>query len=217
MNTWENEKKPLWIKHYKNKTDNVPGLCCSVDKINHNSEWCAEAYMETDFSKVSDKNFIANVKKFNSYLYENDYIQDIDSNCVLDEPVELISTKSKFTFKYNDVFEINKPSKENTYNKGGLDDGDIHFVTATESNNGVSMLASIPTKCPETVLIDIIRRVHWFTCLSTELPVFSTQASLYGNLIDCLLLQWTNGLILLFQCHACPSLNNWDFKSGHNG
>jgi len=70
VNTWENEKKPLWIKHYKNKTDNVPGLCCSVDNINHNSEWCAEAYMETDFSKVSDKNFIANVKKFNSYLYE---------------------------------------------------------------------------------------------------------------------------------------------------
>lgn len=152
VNTWENEKKPLWIKHYKNKTDNVPGLCCSVDNINHNSEWCAEAYMETDFSKVSDKNFIANVKKFNSYLYENDYIQDIDSNCVLDEPVELVSKKAKFTFKYNDVFEINKPAKENTYNKGGLDDGDIHFVTATESNNGVSMLASIPKATEKNVI-----------------------------------------------------------------
>lgn len=142
VNAWEQEKKPMWIKHYRNKTENIPGFCICVNGIDHNSEWLAEAYMETDFSKIDENAFIENLKKFNSYLYQSGEIDSISRDACAHSSSDLES-KRKYIFRYEDVFDITKPAKLNTYNLGALDEGDVNFVTATESNNGVSMKADI--------------------------------------------------------------------------
>lgn len=60
---WE-EIKAEWMSSYINRKAKV-GL--SVNKIvSADDEWCAEAYMETDYSKLSKKDFIFTIKK---YLY----------------------------------------------------------------------------------------------------------------------------------------------------
>jgi len=60
---WEGIKAE-WVSSYVNRKAKV-GL--SVNKIvSANDEWCAEAYMETDYSKLSKKDFIFTIKK---YLY----------------------------------------------------------------------------------------------------------------------------------------------------
>jgi type I restriction-modification system DNA methylase subunit len=60
---WEGIKAE-WVSSYINRKAKV-GL--SVNKIvSANDEWCAEAYMETDYSKLSKKDFIFTIKK---YLY----------------------------------------------------------------------------------------------------------------------------------------------------
>jgi len=35
--------------------------------INGNDEWCAEAYMETDYSTLNENDFIDEIKKYISY------------------------------------------------------------------------------------------------------------------------------------------------------
>jgi len=60
---WEGIKAE-WMSSYINRKAKV-GL--SVNKfVSADDEWCAEAYMETDYSKLSKKDFIFTIKK---YLY----------------------------------------------------------------------------------------------------------------------------------------------------
>lgn len=57
-----NEIKANWIKAYFNKQE-VAGL--SVNQtVTAEDEWCAEAYMETDYSKLSDNDFIKEIRKY---------------------------------------------------------------------------------------------------------------------------------------------------------
>jgi type I restriction enzyme M protein len=71
FNTWEDKKKE-WKKYYRNKK-NVAGL--SVNKlVTAEDEWCAEAYMETSYDKLSFDDFEKSIKDFvffkELYLYE---------------------------------------------------------------------------------------------------------------------------------------------------
>ncbi len=59
---FESEIKKQWIANYRNHKD-VPGL--SVKKVvTADDEWCAEAYMETDYSQLSVDDFADSIKKF---------------------------------------------------------------------------------------------------------------------------------------------------------
>jgi type I restriction-modification system DNA methylase subunit len=58
---WDEIKK-VWISSYHNR-DDISGQ--SVKRVvNHLDEWCAEAYMETDYSSLTQADFEREVKKF---------------------------------------------------------------------------------------------------------------------------------------------------------
>ena len=42
-----------------------------------NDEWCAEAYLETDYSDVTEKDFDIEVRKFLSFVVKNEERLDI--------------------------------------------------------------------------------------------------------------------------------------------
>ena len=49
----------------------MPGK--SVNRvITSKDEWCAEAYMETDYSVLSENNFISVMKSYAAYLTKNE-------------------------------------------------------------------------------------------------------------------------------------------------
>ncbi len=59
--------KACWLKAYKNQED-IPGL--SVRKeITVEDEWCAEAFMETDYSNLSETDFERKLKEYVAYKY----------------------------------------------------------------------------------------------------------------------------------------------------
>lgn len=65
--------KENWLSLYLNKKS-IPGI--SVNKcVTPDDEWCAEAYMETDYSKLSKNDFIKTIKNYifinELYLKEN--------------------------------------------------------------------------------------------------------------------------------------------------
>lgn len=57
-----NEIKKDWIYNYRNKKE------IKVQSIKKHvmaeDEWCAEAYMETDYSKLTQEDFEAELKKY---------------------------------------------------------------------------------------------------------------------------------------------------------
>ncbi|KKW40066.1 MAG: N-6 DNA Methylase family [Parcubacteria group bacterium GW2011_GWA1_54_9] len=58
-----------WTRAYMNKED-IAGL--SVNRvIKPDDEWCAEAYMETDYSVITDAVFIQEVKKYVAFKIQN--------------------------------------------------------------------------------------------------------------------------------------------------
>ncbi len=66
---WENIKKEFLDAYYNNKE--ITGL--SVKKaVTAKDEWCAEAYMETDYSQLSENDFIQTVKKYIAYQFLNE-------------------------------------------------------------------------------------------------------------------------------------------------
>ena len=63
---WEDIKN-TWLENFIN-SKNEPGLSITK-KINPEDEWCAEAYMETDYSKINDQMFEKKIKEFVAYKF----------------------------------------------------------------------------------------------------------------------------------------------------
>jgi len=68
-NRW-NEIEATWLDLYEHRTTKA-GLSVT-QKVTENDEWCAEAYMETDYSTLSDADFVNTMRKYAAFLIEND-------------------------------------------------------------------------------------------------------------------------------------------------
>ena len=61
-----------WLHLYQTRTAEV-GLS-AVQKVSYEDEWCAEAYMETDYSTLSEKNFIQKLVDYSAFLVQNEEV-----------------------------------------------------------------------------------------------------------------------------------------------
>ncbi len=66
---WENIKAQ-WLDLYRNRREK-PGLSV-LHAVTHTEEWCAEAYMQTDYSKLTDEVFIRKMKDYIAFTYLNE-------------------------------------------------------------------------------------------------------------------------------------------------
>lgn len=70
---WMNIKQE-YLTMFKNKKS-IPGKSvCKV--VTANDEWCAEAYMETDYSQISKNDFIKNIKQYIAFSLINGEVYD---------------------------------------------------------------------------------------------------------------------------------------------
>lgn len=66
--TWE-AIRDRWVESYRNR-DDIPGECVK-QYVTHEDEWCAEGYMETDYSTVTQDTFEENVKNYMLFKLRN--------------------------------------------------------------------------------------------------------------------------------------------------
>ena len=66
---WESTKDK-WIKAFKNK-EVIPGFSV-LKNVNYDDEWLAEAYMETDYSQLNEKDFVKTIKDFLAFKIKNE-------------------------------------------------------------------------------------------------------------------------------------------------
>jgi type I restriction enzyme M protein len=63
-NKWDDIKK-TWLNAYVNK-ESIADLSV-MQEVGKEDEWCAEAYMETDYSKLNEDDFITTMKEYVAY------------------------------------------------------------------------------------------------------------------------------------------------------
>ena len=126
---WESIKKK-WLDAYINQK-NIAGLSI-MKTVKPNDECCAEAYIETDYSKISKFDFIETIKSslIPKFLYENKPLYEIS---VLKNKNSLNINQWKL-FKIIDLFDIYKG--ERIIKKNRID-GDTALITATSNYNGI--------------------------------------------------------------------------------
>lgn len=68
-NRWDGIERD-WLDMYEHR-DTKPGKCVTAS-VTYEDEWCAEAYMETDYSTLCDADFIQNMKEYAAFLVQNE-------------------------------------------------------------------------------------------------------------------------------------------------
>lgn len=58
-----------WVETYRNR-DDIPGECIK-QYVTHEDEWCAEAYMETDYSQITQRDFEEIVRQYTVFKLMN--------------------------------------------------------------------------------------------------------------------------------------------------
>jgi hypothetical protein len=129
-NRWETTKK-YWLENFRNK-DTVIGHCIKKSII-AKDEWCAEAYIDTDYNILTDELFIKNIKQYLTYVFNRSQTKSISIETNSNKQLSLNLSEWK-TFKYTDIFKIKKGKR---LTKKDQSDGDIPYVSSSALNNGI--------------------------------------------------------------------------------
>lgn len=159
-NEYEDRIKNEWLEMYHGRKE-IPGL--SVRKhVEAGDEWVAEAYMKTDYSKLTKKDFEEKLKKYMLFKLMNEdlVVYEVEipdySNVTkpyLDEPTPALNVEEWKEFRLDELFdiEVGKGPSSKFANKNA---GNTPFVSATENNNGVTNFTSYePTHERNTITV----------------------------------------------------------------
>jgi type I restriction-modification system DNA methylase subunit len=133
-NLW-NQIKKEWLVAFSNKKD-ILGSSIRK-KVTKDDEWCAEAYLETDFSNLKENDFIDNTIKLASFLFKNgksEMVEFLLKNKNQDSEFPLNLGQWKW-FSLGDLFTFEKGERLTKLDRTR---GDIPLITAGENDNGVS-------------------------------------------------------------------------------
>ncbi len=131
---WE-KIKAKWIANFQNKKEER-GF--SINKlVTAKDEWCAEAYMKTDYTKLTDKHFSDTIFNYLCILINHKMISinNLSDKSVNNNLVRLDFTNWK---EYNlvDLFDIKKGERLTKYDRISEDDN-LPLITASSENNGI--------------------------------------------------------------------------------
>lgn len=128
------EKRNTFLSRYGVRE--VPGYSV-LHQVGADDEWCAEAYLETDFSTLSRQDFERKLRIFLGYQYTSGRIDSIRPEAVSNRSLDL-KLESWQVFRFDEVFDI----KNGYYNKkpplASFGEEKIVFIGATENDNGVT-------------------------------------------------------------------------------
>jgi type I restriction-modification system DNA methylase subunit len=129
LSVWKSIKDK-WISYFINREDEA-GF--SVNKaVTATGEWCAEAYMITNYATLLEQDIIQKTKNYVAYKFLNNY--NIHSLSLPENTVAKFDTKK--LEKLSDVFDIRLGKSLELINCEEVENG-ITFVSRTSANNGI--------------------------------------------------------------------------------
>ena len=139
-----------WLDLYINRKTK-PGLSVNV-RLGPRDEWAAEAYMETDYTIVSDGLFEDTLHEYSTYLFRNRVCRSV-SDKTSGPPVSLNTERWKW-FSLADLFEITGSKTTPIGDLKSAGPGIYPYVTTQATNNGVDGFYSIATEDGGVLTVD---------------------------------------------------------------
>ncbi len=144
------EKKQAWLDLYINRKAK-PGMSVNVG-LTHKDEWAAEAYMETDYTLVSDDLFEDALHEYATYLFRNRARRSVsDKSC--GDPIALNTERWKW-FSLTELFDITGSKTTPIRDLELAGEGEYPYVTTQATNNGVDGFYSIATEDGGVLTLD---------------------------------------------------------------
>jgi len=142
---FERRIKDEWLNSFLNRKEK-PGfsVCQSVTA---EDEWCAEAFMTTDYSTLKKENFERKIRDYVAYRARvalKNETETIWGSCLSTKRLDFDVSNWQW-FRYDSLFKIAKGKR---LTKADMIPGTTPFIGATEFNNGV------------TAYIDQDRHIH---------------------------------------------------------
>lgn len=134
-NNWNKIKKE-WVYLFRNRKEVVGKsvMMCVTAK----DEWCAEAYMKTDYNNLNKTKFINDLCLYSTYLIKNnDYFTEktYTNIPIHNKAIDLSTVNWKWFDLTSDLFNFKRGKR---LTKADSIEGNIPLVTAGENNQGVS-------------------------------------------------------------------------------
>jgi type I restriction-modification system DNA methylase subunit len=149
---WEGIRES-WIESYMNKKS-VAGISV-MKNVSANNEWCAEAYMETDYSKLSKELFEDTTLQYITYLLGNKQIFKVVVTPKENNELELNTKNWKsFKIKSEELFLVKGSKTVPLLELEEYGKGKYPFVTTQATNNGVAGFYAHYTEQGNVLTID---------------------------------------------------------------
>jgi len=134
-NTW-NKIRGDWVSAFRNHKA-LAGFSV-MKQVSAHDEWCAEAFIETDYKKMTKDNFVSTMKKFVAYkfLSSDNFEPRIKPHA--SNEIRLPSTDAWRQFKISELFSVQGTKTTKLDELRGYGDGEHPYVTTQAINNGVA-------------------------------------------------------------------------------
>ncbi|MBO7683602.1 MAG: N-6 DNA methylase [Kiritimatiellae bacterium] len=129
--------KAEWLDLYRNRTER-PGRSV-LHSVTHSDEWCAEAYMETDYSALDDSRFISKLRDYAAFkVAHSDPEVPMTFSTGPASPRRLALAPGESAWKPFELGRLFRIEKGKRLTKADMVPGEIPYIGATDSNNGVT-------------------------------------------------------------------------------
>lgn len=143
---WESIRNK-WLETYTIR-ENIPGFSISK-KVDINDEWCAEAYLETNYFDIRDDDFKQVLKNYIVFKMQNEILQELLQYKIEDLSFKSISSNKVSLnvedwkwFPYTKIFDLFSESFI-SISDAELIPGKYPFISTGSANNGVACFTDI--------------------------------------------------------------------------
>ena len=145
------EIKNKWVSNYLNRKEKA-GL--SVNKIvTAKDEWCAEAYMKTDYEKLNNSHFEETILNYSSFLFLNKLSFEV-SNKAFSKHIISLNIKNWQFFELKSLFTIAGSKTTPVLELEEYGKGKYPYVTTQATNNGIEGFYDYYTEDGEVITFD---------------------------------------------------------------
>jgi len=146
-----NDIKEKWIEYYINKKTE-PGF--SVKKtVSAKDEWCAEAYMSTNYNLLTEKNFENTLLQYCSFLFSNKLRNNVSIDSI-NRNISQLNVEKWKSFKIDEIFSIKGSKTTSIIELEEYGKGIYPYVTTQASNNGTESFYNFFTEDKNVLTID---------------------------------------------------------------
>ncbi len=147
---WEGIKNE-WLDLYINSTPKE-GLSV-VKKINFESEWCAESYMETDYLRLNNGYFTDTLLVYLSFMFANKLTNSVSSAKYTNTKIDLKINKWQY-LELSNLFTITGSKTTPVLELEEYGCGKSPYVTTQATNNGIGGFYDFYTEDGNCLTVD---------------------------------------------------------------